>query len=874
MSEIYEDKAVETDEKKIESHIVTTETDDSSSNDYSDLGEKGKAYEDPSTFAVYDDEIVLERMVAAGDMDDILAEGDGLFFVEKLKIIGPTEAYDVLKFAIEYHRVDINFPAHTMNRILTLLKGEEAWGQGAVNYDLDLRLEATMMKFHSPYPEVRAVCKPTDDPSIPVETFRAYFIGIIWVAAGSFINQLMYFRQPHFTLSSQVVQLLLLPCGQFAARVLPAWKFKVWKYQLNLNPGPWTFKEQMFATIITNVGAQNSVWGQYFPVIREKIFYNQTWATIDFTILMNIVCQLFGLGMSGVLRRWAVYPSKAVWPTILPTLQLNRTLLVPEQKRNVNGWTISKYKLFNILLAVSFVYFFIPDYLFTALSTFNWMTWIAPKNKTLAYVTGSTAGVGFNPLPTFDWAVINYATPMVLPFFTSANQYIGTIIGAVIVLILVYTNSKFTAYVPPNTSTVFDRFQNTYNLSRVLDSKGVLDVDQYRAYSPPYVSAGYYMYLCVTFVMYTFAFVYIFLNETRTFKEAIVGTWRGLRKREKSMYSDYKDPLSVFMREYKEVPDWWFFSILAISFALACIIMKVYPTTTPVWVVVCIFLVAVAMLIPFMVLYASTGAFMSTNNLGTILGGYMNPGNGVACVFTRALGYVVEDQAETYVGDQKLAHYSKLPPRAVFRGQIVATIVQIFVTAGAMELAHGVVDFCSFTQPARFYCAWSHSIYTGSLLFGVVGPNRTFDTLYPLVKWCFLMGALFAVPLHFARQRYPQYLRYFHPVLILSGLSRFGSNYNLTYYTSGFYLSFVFMYYIRTRYLTWWSKYNYIITSGISAGIAFSGILIFLALQYRPKHLVWWGNTVAGAGVDGAAQPLKVVDPAVGYFGMPAGSWK
>ncbi|KAK9475589.1 hypothetical protein V1514DRAFT_323021, partial [Lipomyces japonicus] len=68
--------------------------------------------------------------------------------------------------------------------------------------------------------------------------------------------------------------------------------------------------------------------------------------------------------------------------------------------------------------------------------------------------------------------------------------------------------------------------------------------------------------------------------------------------------------------------------------------------------------------------------------------------------------------------------------------------------------------------------------------------------------------------------------------------------------------------------------YNYILSSGLSAGVAFSGILIFLALQYHPKSLTWWGNTVSYAGVDGAGTATLKPLPARGYFGSPEGSWK
>jgi len=47
-------------------------------------------------------------------------------------------------------------------------------------YDRDLRMDATMMKYSSPYPGVRAVAEPLDNSDVPVETIRAYFLGIGW----------------------------------------------------------------------------------------------------------------------------------------------------------------------------------------------------------------------------------------------------------------------------------------------------------------------------------------------------------------------------------------------------------------------------------------------------------------------------------------------------------------------------------------------------------------------------------------------------------------------------------------------------------------------------------------------------------------------
>ncbi|AEO58436.1 hypothetical protein MYCTH_2110752 [Thermothelomyces thermophilus ATCC 42464] len=45
-------------------------------------------------------------------------------------------------------------------------------------YDRDLRIDAVMVRYSSPYPGVRAVAEIMDDSSTPTETARAYFLAI------------------------------------------------------------------------------------------------------------------------------------------------------------------------------------------------------------------------------------------------------------------------------------------------------------------------------------------------------------------------------------------------------------------------------------------------------------------------------------------------------------------------------------------------------------------------------------------------------------------------------------------------------------------------------------------------------------------------
>ncbi|KAK9322011.1 OPT oligopeptide transporter protein-domain-containing protein [Lipomyces orientalis] len=826
-----------------------------------------------AVLSIEDREKIIERIGESGDLNDILDE-DTDFVLEKMKTMGIKEAYEVLNAAADYHSDDVNFPVKAMRKIKLLLAGQEASGLDHETYELDLRLQACLIKYHSPYPEVRAVCKPVDDPTIPAETLRAYIIGLFWVACASFINQMFSLRQPHLYLNSTVIQILVYPSGKLFERILPRSTISLFGRRFSLNHGPWTFKEQMFVTVMTNVGAGSTNFMNYVVVLKLPMFFGLDFVGFGFMFLMTASTQFFGFGIAGLLRRWVIYPTKAVWPTILPTLQLNKTLLLPESKKSIHGWTITKYKFFFFAFTLMFFYFFIPDYLFTALSTFSWITWISPNNKTLAFITGSKIGLGFNPWTTFDWSVINYSSPLVMPFFSSANRYFGTVLGALIVIGMYWSNYKFSAYVPPITTNVYDRFGKIFDLSRVIVD-GVLDEGLYRQYSPPYISAANLMYLGSLYANYTLSFLYVILNEWKMISEALRGFVKNLKDRQMSNYERYKDPISIMMSKYPEVPDWWFLIVFVVALAIGIIGLTVYPTTTPVWAVIVIMLASLVLLIPTAIIYSVTGYMISLSTLGVVLAGFMVPGNGVANLLCRVYGYNVDEQAETFIGDQKLAHYAKLPPRAVFRAQIFATMVQVFTTTGAITfLINGIPDLCSFTQASRFVCTFPHSLYSETLLLGVVGPHRTFDVLYPILKYAFLIGALAAVPLWAIRKRFNNTLKFVDPVLILSGISRWGYTYNLSYYTPGFYFAFFFMFFVRRRYLAWWTKYNYVLSSALTGGAAFSGILIFLALQYHPQKFSWWGTTVQNAGVDGKMTTTLKDIPAAGYFGLPVGSWQ
>ncbi|KAK9460480.1 OPT oligopeptide transporter protein-domain-containing protein [Lipomyces oligophaga] len=697
-----------------------------------------------------------------------------------------------------------------------------------------------------------------DDPGLPVETIRAYFLGCCWVAIGSFINQMFTFRQPSLTIGSTAIQIMLFPCGKFLAKVLPDWGVTVFGRRHSLNPGPWNNKEQMLATLMVNVGSTSSNFMSYVVVMKLERFFNQSWVNFGFIFLMNFSTQFFGFGLAGLLRRWVVYPAKAIWPSLLPTVMLNRTLLLPEDRHPVHGWTITRYRFFFTVLGCMLIYYWLPGFLFTALSTFNWMTWIAPKNLNLGVITGSSQ-IGLNPLTTFDWGVIGYSAPLAVPFFSMANQWFGMLVSALIMIGLWYRNYKWMGYFPINSTSSFDNTGATYNASRIINEDLTLNVENYKNYSPPFLSIGYVMIYGSEFVMFTMSVIYIWLAERRALTTAFGSFYRSIRNRKSSNFKEYDDVFCRLMSKYPEVPDWWYLCILAVSLAFGIAAVEAYDTNTPWWSVIVIIVICVFLIMPSAIVFSITGYQLGFNDIAIIVAGYMVPEHAIANMICRVFGWNVDAQAESLIGDQKLGHYAKIPPRALLRCQLLATTIQTLITIAAYNvLTQSFTDLCSPTQANRFVCPFPNALYTATLVWGVVGPKRIFNTLYPMLKWAFFIGVVVAAPVFYLRlflMRYIPFVKNWNPIMSIAGMSLWNSGYNMSYYTPGFEVSCIFMYYIRRRYLAWWTRYNFVLAAALSAGVAICAILVFVSLQVTNVSLPWWGRTVSGAGVDGGTYP-------------------
>jgi hypothetical protein len=64
-------------------------------------------------------------------------------------------------------------------------------------------------------------------------------------------------------------------------------------------------------------------------VQKMPLFYGETFVTFGYQLMLTLFVQLMGMGFAGYLRRFSVYPIRAIWPTVVPTIAMNRALTRP-----------------------------------------------------------------------------------------------------------------------------------------------------------------------------------------------------------------------------------------------------------------------------------------------------------------------------------------------------------------------------------------------------------------------------------------------------------------------------------------------------------------------------------------------------------------
>ncbi|ERF76680.1 hypothetical protein EPUS_02219 [Endocarpon pusillum Z07020] len=735
---------------------------------------------------------------------------------------------------------------------------------------------------NSPYPEVRASVRATDDTTLSISTPRMWTLSLLFALAGSATNLFFSLRYPSVAITPVIALVLVHPLGKLWDLLLKQYddpeetfidgirqsmisetyslkhRFRLWLAQ-----GRWNEKEHACVYISSNVS-----FGFAFAtdvIVEQHKFYKQD-VSVLYQILLTISTQILGYAFAGLTRRFLVRPAAMIWPgTLMSTAMF--TTMHKQENEPANGWIITRYKFFVYVWLGAFAWYFLPGLLFPALSYFNVVTWFAPENVVVANLFGVVSGLGLFPM-TFDWAQIAYiGSPLLTPWWAAANVVGGLVLVMwVIAPILYYRNTLFSSYLPILSTAVFDNTGKPYDVARILTPDFLFDEVAYEAYSRVYLPITYVLSYGVQFASLTAlvthtacwygrdiwrqskkAFLERYEDEPRATYQPIPAAPHNNPSRQSTdltppsvdgMISGAEDVHCRLMRRYPDAPLGWYLVTFVLMTLIGIFVVEYYPVYLPWWGLLLALGITSLLFIPVGIVMAITNQHSSLYLVCQLIAGYLFPGAPVANMVFVTYSYISSAQGIKFSSDLKLGHYMKIPPRLLFSVQMLATLRAI----------------------NGFTCPLARVHFNGSILWGVVGPARFFGrgALYRPLIWAFLIGAIAPIGVWLIGRRRPKTSpwRQINPPVLFGSLSWIppASGLNFSVWAV---VCFAFNHVVRRRRSEWWAKYTMTMSAALDSGLAFALLIVFFGVVYPGwmEGFRWWGTDVYKMGCDWRACP-------------------
>jgi hypothetical protein len=155
----------------------------------------------------------------------------------------------------------------------------------------------------------------------------------------------------------------------------------------------------------------------------------------------------------------------------------------------------------------------------------------------------------------------------------------------------------------------FDRFGQFYDVTRVITPEVTLDEDGYVAYSMLFMSTTYATVYALSFTLASAAIVH-----------TIIYNGKDIYLKFRNAHTELEDVHAKLMRNYPEVPDWWYWGVFVVFTAMGIatievrlryplerqnalliiheILLQVYETQLPIWAFLLSLLVVAAYILP------------------------------------------------------------------------------------------------------------------------------------------------------------------------------------------------------------------------------------------------------------------------------------
>ncbi|KAJ7650113.1 OPT oligopeptide transporter protein-domain-containing protein [Roridomyces roridus] len=697
-----------------------------------------------------------------------------------------------------------------------------------------------------------------DDETLNPWTIRAMVLGLGLSAFAGVLAEIYYFKPQTVFVSTMFLAIIAFVLGKAMESLIPT--RGIFRY---LNPHPFNKKENAFIIIMSSAAANSALATEVLAV--QRLYYKFT-PNAGAAIFLLFASQLGGYGIGGLFRHVLLYPSKMLYPGVLPLVAMFDALY-----KDAEG-AKKKLRLFWIAFTVIFFWEILPEWMFPLLTGFSVFCLANPRSADFTRIFGGTSGnEGLGLLSIcFDWQYISGGiNPMTIPLKAQFSNLVGYVLCIIVFIAVYYRNIWEAKNFPFLSQLLFYENGTEYNQLLILNENLEVDPNLLAQQGLPFYAATWVVNLLATNLGMAATFTHLLLWNRDDLRAAwswmtpsalkkswASFNWRfwqdsGVRDAPKD--DEDLDPHYKEMLKYPDAPDSWYILTLILSIIVSLVIIYKTDSTLPWWGLFISLILGTISIVFFGSLYAITGLQFVIQPFVQMIGGFIHPGKPVANMFFVLFSYNSVTQAQLLLRDLKIAQYTKLPPRAAFFAQIVGTL---FGAVLNFVLMNSIIDnqrpillsiegtnIWSGQQPQQYN---SQAIAWGGLSHQLFEVNKR----YQWVAWAYVLGLFVPVPFWVVHRYWPKlradYL--YTPVIgYYIGWLSSGINSQTGMYFAIAYLS---QWWLRTRYPRWFNKYNYVLAAALDGGTQVMVFILSFACQGASgdSHPFpqWWGANQAG----------------------------
>ncbi|KAJ6576655.1 OPT oligopeptide transporter [Mycena vulgaris] len=622
---------------------------------------------------------------------------------------------------------------------------------------------------------------------------------------------------------------------------------------------PFNKKGNAFIVIMAGAAANSALATEVLVV--QRLYYEIT-PNPAASIFLLFSSQRAGCGIGGLFRPVLLYPSKMLYPGVLPLISMFDALL--DVHKDAAGAT-KKLRLFWIAFAVIFVWEILPEWMFPLLTEFSIFCLANPRSADFTRIFGGSNGnEGLVVLSLcFDCQYISGDPPGINPMTIPLKAQFSNFVGYILCMATVNNPTIWNAKDFPFLSqTLFYANRSQYDQLLILNDNFEIDPTLLAEQGLPFYASTWVVQLLTTNLGMAATFTHLLLWNRSDLRgawswatpSALKQSWatfnwkfwqddsmrqapkddvdldphyREMLKTLRTAGGKSQNPISTMITHGRTDR---YLATLILSIIVSLVIIYKTDSTLPWWGLFSSLILATISIVFFGSLYAITGLQFIIQPFAQMIGAFIHPGKPVANMFFVLFSYNSVTQAQLLLKDLKIAQYAST---AQIAGTLFVLMNLIIYNQHAILLSVEGTNIWSGQQPQQYN---SQAVAWGGLSHQLFAVNQR----YQWVAWVYVVGLF--VPIPFWVFHVSMRDLYFRGSMAHIPISYYRLCVGIN--------SSIFSYFSITYLSQWLTKYNYILAPALDGGTQVMVFILSFAVHGASgdSHLFpqWWGANQAG----------------------------